>query len=194
VNEGLRQILLELSRAKSLPERLAAVAKVRPAHLAPSVPQNSEPRTGLSMGESAALTALEWEIGRQEQDELAVASHQHLAAAYDRGLLRRPDDAVPRRRRDTNLRPDSSWRSWRRSGRSSAPATAPPMTAANSTPLTDGASTVLLCSEEYARQRGWEPLAFLSASQTAAADYVHGGEGLLMAPTYAMPRCSSEPD
>jgi acetyl-CoA C-acetyltransferase len=188
VNEGLRQILLELSRAKSLPERLAAVARIRPGHLVPSLPQNSEPRTGLSMGESAALTALEWEIGRQEQDQLAVASHSHLAAAYDRGFfddLMTPFLGVER---DTNLRPDSSLEKLATLRPVFGSGEAATMTAANSTPLTDGASTVLLCSEEYARQRGWEPLAFLTASQTAAADYVHGGEGLLMAPTYAMPR------
>src|SRR5687767_486589 len=108
VNERLRTILLEANRAKTLQGRLAALAKVRPTHLAPSVPQNSEPRTGLSMGESAALTALEWNIGREEQDELAVASHHHLAAAYDRGFL---DDLVTPFQgleRDQNLRADSS--------------------------------------------------------------------------------------
>src|SRR6478672_5835609 len=82
VNERLRKILLEANRAKTLQGRLAALAKVRPGHLAPAIPQNSEPRTGLSMGESAALTALEWQIGREEQDRLAVASHHNLAAAY----------------------------------------------------------------------------------------------------------------
>jgi acetyl-CoA C-acetyltransferase len=188
VNEDLRQILLELSRARSLPERVAAVARIRPGHLVPSLPQNSEPRTGLSMGESAALTALEWEIGRQEQDELAVASHQRLAAAYDRGFfddLMTPFLGVDR---DTNLRPDSSLEKLTTLKPVFGSGDGATMTAANSTPLTDGASTVLLCSEEYARQRGWEPLAYLSASQTAAVDYVHGGDGLLMAPTYAMPR------
>jgi acetyl-CoA C-acetyltransferase len=188
VNEGLRQILLEVNRAKSVQGRLAALAKLRPGHLAPSIPQNSEPRTGLSMGESAALTALEWEIGRLEQDELTVTSHQRLAAAYDRGFftdLITPFLGVDK---DKNLRPDSSVEKLSTLKPVFGSGDDATMTAANSTPLTDGASTVLLCSEDYARERGWEPLAFLTAYETAAVDYVHGGEGLLMAPAYAMPR------
>ena len=188
VNERLRKILLEANRAKTLQGRLAALAKVRPGHLAPSIPQNSEPRTGLSMGESAALTALEWNIGRAEQDELAVASHHHLAAAYDRGFL---DDLVTPFQgleRDQNLRPDSSVEKLATLKPVFGRGDAATMTAANSTPLTDGASAVLLCSEEYAEAQGWEPLAFLTFYETAAVDYVHGGEGLLMAPAYAMAR------
>jgi len=188
VNEGLRRILLELNRATSLQGRLAALAKIRPGHVVPSVPRNVEPRTGLSMGESAALSALEWEIGRQEQDELAVASHHHLAAAYDRGIL---DDLVTPYlglARDQNLRADTSVEKLSTLRPAFGSGETATMTAANSTSLTDGASVVLLCSQEYAAQRGWEPLAFLSGYQTAAVDYVRGGEGLLMAPAYAMPR------
>ena len=188
VNERLRRILLEANRAETLQGRLAALAKVRPQHLVPSIPRNSEPRTGLSMGESAALTALEWDIGREEQDELAVASHQHLAAAYDRGFF---DDLVTPflgLERDQNLRPDSSVEKLAKLTPVFGRGEAATMTAANSTPLTDGASVVLLCSEDYAEARGWEPLAFFTAYETAAVDYVHGGEGLLMAPAYAMSR------
>ncbi len=188
VNEKLRKILLEANRAKSLQGRLAALAKVRPGHLAPAIPANEEPRTGLSMGESAALTALEWDIGRAEQDELAVASHQHLAAAYDRGFL---DDLVSPFQgleRDQNLRPDSSIEKLAKLSPVFGRGAAATMTAANSTPLTDGASVVLLASENYAKERGLPVLAYLTASETAAVDYVHGGEGLLMAPAYAMPR------
>ena len=188
LNERLRKILLEANRAKTLQGRLAALAKVRPGHLAPSVPANEEPRTGLSMGESAALTALEWDIGREEQDELAVASHRNLAAAYDRGLL---DDLVTPFQglgRDQNLRPDSSVEKLATLKPVFGRGEAATMTAANSTPLTDGASVVLLASEEYAAERGWEVLAYLTFAETAAVDYVHGGEGLLMAPAYAMPR------
>ncbi len=154
VNEKLRKILLEANRAKTLQGRLAALAKVRPGHLAPSIPQNSEPRTGLSMGESAALTALEWDIGREEQDELAVASHHNLAAAYDRGFL---DDLVTPFQgleRDQNLRPDSSLEKLATLKPVFGRGEAATMTAANSTPLTDGASVVLLCSEEYAAAQG----------------------------------------
>ncbi|HET6627216.1 MAG TPA: acetyl-CoA C-acetyltransferase [Nocardioidaceae bacterium] len=188
VNEKLRKILLEANRAKSLQGRLAALAKVRPAYLAPAIPQNLEPRTGLSMGESAALTALEWDIGREEQDELAVASHHKLAAAYDRGFL---DDLVTPFQgveRDQNLRPDSSLEKLAKLKPVFGKGEAATMTAANSTPLTDGASAVLLASEEYAKQKGLPVLAYFTAAETAAVDYVHGGEGLLMAPAYAMPR------
>ena len=188
VNEKLRKILLEANRAKTLQGRLAALAKVRPGHLAPAIPANKEPRTGLSMGDSAALTALEWDISREEQDELAVASHQHLAAAYERGFL---DDLVTPFQgleRDQNLRPDSSVEKLAKLKPVFGKGESATMTAGNSTPLTDGASVVLMCSEEYAAERGWEVLAYFTASETAAVDYVHGGEGLLMAPAYAMPR------
>jgi acetyl-CoA C-acetyltransferase len=188
VNEKLRRILLEANRAKTLQGRLAALARVRPGHLVPAIPANKEPRTGLSMGESAALTALEWDIGREEQDELAAASHQRLSAAYDRGFL---DDLLTPFQgleRDQNLRPDSSVEKLSKLKPVFGKGEAATMTAGNSTPLTDGASVVLLCSEEYAEQQGWEVLAYFSTAETAAVDYVHGGEGLLMAPAYAMPR------
>jgi acetyl-CoA C-acetyltransferase len=188
LNEKLRKILLEANRAKTMQGRLAALAKVRPGHLAPSIPANKEPRTGLSMGESAALTALEWEIGREEQDELAVRSHKNLAAAYDRGFL---DDLITPfngLERDQNLRADSSAEKLAKLKPVFGRGESATMTAANSTPLTDGASAVLLASEEYAEQNGLPVLAFLTFAETAAVDYVHGGEGLLMAPAYAMPR------
>ncbi|MDQ3629137.1 MAG: acetyl-CoA C-acetyltransferase [Actinomycetota bacterium] len=188
VNEGLRNVLLEVNRATTMRGRLAALARIRPGHIVPSIPLNSEPRTGLSMGESAALTALEWEIGRQEQDELAVASHRNLAAAYDRGFL---DDLMTPYlglERDQNLRVDTSTETLSTLTPVFGTGETATMTAANSTPLSDGASVVLLCSQEYAAGRGWEPLAFLTAYQSAAVDYVHGAEGLLMAPAYAMPR------
>jgi acetyl-CoA C-acetyltransferase len=188
VNEKLRKILLELNRAKDLKGRLAALAKVRPGDIVPSIPQNGEPRTGLSMGDHAALTALEWQIGREEQDELAAASHQHLAAAYDAGFL--DDQLTPFRglERDQNLRPESSVEKLAKLKPVFGKGEAATMTAGNSTPLTDGASVVLLASEEWAEANGHEPLAYLTAYETAAVDYVHGGEGLLMAPAYAVAR------
>jgi len=188
LNEKLRKILLEANRAKSLQGRVAALAKVRPAYLVPAIPQNGEPRTGLSMGESAALTALEWQIGREEQDELAVASHHNLARSYEEGFQ---DDLITPFRgleRDQNLRPDSSMEKLGKLKPVFGKGETATMTAANSTPLTDGASVVLLCSEEYAEQQGWEPLAYLTDFETASVDFVHGQEGLLMAPAYAMPR------
>jgi acetyl-CoA C-acetyltransferase len=188
VNEKLRRILLEANRAKTMQGRLAALAKIRPGHITPAIPANEEPRTGLSMGESAALTALEWGIEREEQDELAVRSHKNLAAAYDRGFL---DDLVTPfngLERDQNLRPDSSVEKLAKLKPVFGKGEAATMTAANSTPLTDGASAVLLASEEYAEAKGLPVLAYLTFAETAAVDYVHGGEGLLMAPAYAMPR------
>ncbi|HEY1175751.1 MAG TPA: acetyl-CoA C-acetyltransferase [Phytomonospora sp.] len=188
VGERLRKILLEANRAKDLKGRLGALAKVRPGDIVPSIPQNGEPRTRLSMGEHAALTALEWQIGREEQDELAAASHQKLAAAYDRGFL--DDQVTPFRglERDQNLRPDSTTEKLAKLKPVFGKGDSATMTAGNSTPLTDGASTVLLASEEWASARGLEPLAYFVDHETAAVDYVHGGEGLLMAPAYAVPR------
>ncbi len=188
VGEGLRQVLLEANRAKDVKGRIAAFAKLRPADLVPLVPTNSEPRTGLSMGEHQALTALEWQISREAQDELAAASHQNLGAAYDAGWQ---DDLVTPFRgveRDLNLRPDSTPEKLGKLKPVFGRGEAATMTAGNSTPLTDGASTVLLASEEWARERNLPVLAYLTAYETAAVDFVHGGEGLLMAPTYAMSR------
>ncbi|WP_309060307.1 acetyl-CoA C-acetyltransferase [Streptomyces sp.] len=194
VNDDLRKVLLEARRARSFGARLRALAKVRPGHLVPDVPRNAEPRTHLSMGEHAAVTARAWGITREAQDELAATSHQRLAAAYERGLL--TDLVVPFRglARDQNLRPGSTVEKL---------ATLKPvfgldhpeptMTAGNSTPLTDGAAVVLLASEEWAAARGLAPLAYLTAYETAAVDFVHGDaaggeDGLLMAPAYAVPR------
>ncbi len=188
VGERLRKILLDANRAKDLKGRLAALARIRPGDLAPSIPQNSAPRTGLSMGESQALTTLEWGISREDQDQLAVESHHKLAAAYERGFL---DDMLTPYlglERDQNLRPDSSVEKLAKLKPVFGKGESATMTAANSTPLTDGASTVLLASEEYAAAKGWEPLAYLTEYETAAVDYVNGSEGLLMAPAYAMPR------
>ncbi|MFI7122603.1 acetyl-CoA C-acetyltransferase [Amycolatopsis sp. NPDC049868] len=187
VNDDLRQILVQLNAAKTLPERLKLAAKLRPGHIVPEIPRNSEPRTGLSMGEHAALTAKVWEITREAQDELAATSHQRLGAAYDKGFF---DDLVTpylKLARDQNLRPDSSVEKLAKL----KPAFGGPdgtMTAGNSTPLSDGASTVLLATEQWAKTRKLPVLAYLTFSQTAAVDYVHGDEGLLMAPAYAVPQ------
>jgi acetyl-CoA C-acetyltransferase len=187
VNDDLRRVLLELNNARSLNARLAALAKLRPGQIVPEIPRNAEPRTGLSMGEHAAITAAEWQIDRTAQDELAVASHRNLAAGYDRGFF---DDLVTPYlglSRDANLRPDASVEKLAKlkpvfAGKDGT------MTAGNSTPLSDGASTVLLGSEEWAAERGLPVLAHVVDAETAAVDYVHGGEGLLMAPVYALPR------
>ncbi|MFJ9664094.1 acetyl-CoA C-acetyltransferase [Streptomyces sp. NPDC101219] len=194
VNDELRRVLLAARRARSAGARLKALARVRPRHLVPDIPRNAEPRTGLSMGEHAAVTARAWGITREAQDELAAASHQRLAAAYERGFFQ--DLVVPFRGldRDQNLRPGSTVESLARLGPVfGLDCPAPTMTAGNSTPLTDGAALVLLASEEWAEARGLTPLAYLTTYRTEAVDFpagdVAGGEdGLLMAPAHAVPR------
>jgi acetyl-CoA C-acetyltransferase len=187
LNEDLRDVLLELSRAKSNAARLRALTRLRPAQIVPEVPRNAEPRTGLSMGEHTAIMAREWGIGREEQDELAVRSHHNLAAAYDTGWLE--DQVVPflGLERDQNLRPDSTVEKLAKL----RPAFGGPegtMTAGNSTPLSDGAAVVLLASEEWATAHELPVQAYFTGAQTAAVDHVHKREGLLMAPAYAMPK------
>jgi acetyl-CoA C-acetyltransferase len=191
VNDDLRRVLIGLNSAKTLQQRLKALTGIRPGQLVPEIPRNAEPRTGLAMGEHAQLTAAEWEIGREEQDELTVRSHQNLAAAYDRGFF---DDLVTPYlglARDQNLRPDSSVDKLATLtpvfGKALPEGAAATMTAGNSTPLSDGASAVLMASDDWADAHGLPVLAHLVDGQTAAVDYVHGGEGLLMAPVYAMP-------
>ena len=189
VNEGLRKILLQANRGKTTGEKIKSLLQIRPRHLAPAIPRNGEPRTGLSMGEHCELMAQTWAIPRDEQDKLAVASHQKLAAAYAEGWH---DDLLTPFRgltRDQNLRADISLEKlatlkpcFERSPRGT-------MTAANSTPLTDGASLVLLASEEWAKARGLPILAYWKDGEAAAVDFVGAGkEGLLMAPAYAVPR------
>ena len=188
ISDKLRKKLMKVNAARDTKGRIAALGAIRPGDIGLEIPQNGEPRTGLSMGDHAALTALEWQIGREEQDELAAASHQHLAAAYDEGFL---DDMITPFRgveRDNNLRPDSSVEKLAKLKPVFGKGEAATMTAGNSTPLTDGASTVLLASEDWAKEKGLPVLAYLTAYETAAVDYVHGGEGLLMAPAYAVAR------
>jgi acetyl-CoA C-acetyltransferase len=191
VTPALRRILHRAFAAKTPMQRLKALSAIRPADLAPVPPRNGEPRTGLSMGEHMALTAAEWGISRQAQDELTLASHQKLAAAYDDGFF---DDLVTGYRglaRDQNLRPDSTLEKLGSLGPvfgvKSPQVAEPTMTAGNSTPLSDGASSVLLGSADWAQQHGLTPLARVVDARTAAVDFAHGAEGLLMAPAYAVP-------
>ncbi|HEY2715237.1 MAG TPA: acetyl-CoA C-acetyltransferase [Solirubrobacterales bacterium] len=186
LNEQLRATLLDANRQRSTAGKLKALTSFRPQHLVPAIPRNEEPRTGLSMGEHCALMASEWEIDRREQDELTVSSHQHLAAAYERGFFEDLVTPYLGLERDQNLRPDSSAEKLAKL----KPVFGGPegtMTAANSTPLSDGASAVLLASEEWAREHDLPILAYITEAQTAAVDHVHKREGLLMAPAYAMP-------
>ncbi|MBB3086814.1 acetyl-CoA C-acetyltransferase [Geodermatophilus sabuli] len=187
IHDEMRRVLITLSNARTVQQRLKALAGVRPGMFVPEAPRNAEPRTGLAMGDHAAITAKEWGIGRHEQDELAVASHRNLAAAYDRGFF---DDLVTPYlglARDQNLRPDTSVEKLAALTPVFGKGEGATMTAGNSTPLTDGASAVLLASDEWAAAHDLPVLAHLVDAQTAAVDHVHAGEGLLMAPAHAVP-------
>ena len=190
VSEGLREVILDLNRAKTLPQRLQILGRLRPKDLAPLAPGTAEPRTGLSMGEHQALTTAQWKISREAQDELAYNSHRNLASAYESGFF---DDLITPYRglsRDGNLRADTTLEKLSTLkpvfGKNlGADAT---MTAGNSTPLTDGAATVLLASENWADERDLPKLAAVVDAEAAAVDFVHGKDGLLMAPVFAVPR------
>jgi acetyl-CoA C-acetyltransferase len=179
------QRLVALSRARGFGQKAAAFRGFAPAELAPQLPATAEPRTGLGMGEHCELMAKEWGIGREAQDRLAYESHKRAAAAYDEGFM--DDLVIPFAGvfRDNNIREDISLEKmaelkpvFDRSGTGT-------ITAANSTPLTDGAAAVLLASEEWAEKRGIPVQAYLALGRTSAVDFVQG-EGLLMAPTVAV--------
>lgn len=187
VGEGLREMLLDLNRAKTTTDRLKILGRFRPGFLKPEIPENGEPRTGMSMGQHAQVTAHEWHIPRDEQDKLAYDSHQKLARAYEEGFFSDLITPMAGLDKDNVLRPDTTLEKL---------ATLKPvfdrekgtMTAANSTALTDGASCVLLASEEWAKANNLEVQAYLTFSEVAAVDFVDKKEGLLMAPAYAVPR------
>jgi len=186
VGDKFQHRLSRLSRARTAGEKAAAFKGFSLGELAPVAPSTQEQRTGLSMGQHCELMARQWSISREEQDELALRSHQNAARAYDEGF--HDDLIVPFAGvlKDNNVRADTSLEKMatmkpafdKESGKGT-------LTAANSTPLTDGAAAVLLASEEWARARGLPILAYLSLGQVAANDFAHG-EGLLMAPTIAV--------
>src|SRR6266513_2411357 len=188
---NLQRIALKSARGRSLGERIAPWLQLRPKDLKPSTPGVAEMRTGLSMGEHCELMAKEWGIGRAEQDELALASHRKAAEAWRGGFYSELVFPFLSLKSDNNIRPDASIEklaslrpAFDRSGSGT-------LTAGNSTPLTDGAACVLLGSEEWARSRGIPVQAYLTQSASAAVDYAGLAgprEGLLMAPTYAVPQ------
>ena len=185
-SEGMRKAMLALSRARSLPDKLAALARIRPADLAPVPPAVVEPRTGLSMGESQALTTAKWGVTREDQDDLALASHRNLAAAWDEGFF---DDLVTpylKVSRDGILRPDTTQEALGKLRTVFGKVDEATMTAGNSTALTDGAAVVLLAEEEWARKHHWPVLARVVDAQVAAVDHP-AGEDLLLAPVRALP-------
>jgi len=180
-----RQLLLESFRGRSLSQRVAPWLRLRPRHFKPVLPGVVEPRTGLSMGESCEQMARAWCVTRKEQDELAWESHARAAAAYDEGFY---EDLVVRfegLQTDDNLRRDTTVE--KLATLRPAFAADGTLTAGNSTPMTDGASAVLLASEDWAQARGLPVQAWLSFGKLAAVDFA-GAEGLLMAPAYAVPR------
>lgn len=182
----LQRRLIELGRARTTGEKLKAFKGFNLGEVKPVAPSTQEPRTGLSMGQHCELMAREWNISREDQDRFALRSHQNAARAYDEGF--HDDLVVPFAGvlKDNNVRPDTSLEKMatmkpafdKTSGKGT-------LTAANSTPLTDGAAAVLLASEDWAKARGLPILAYLTLGQVAANDFAHG-EGLLMAPTIAV--------
>jgi acetyl-CoA C-acetyltransferase len=180
-----QQLMLRAFRAKSAGERIRALLGLRPRHFKAVYPGTGEPRTGLSMGQHAERMAREWQITREAQDELALASHRRASQAWAEGFM--SDLVVPYLGlgADNNVRADTSLEKLAKLKPSFAKDGT--LTAGNSTPMTDGSSAVLLASEDWARSRGLSVQAYLTFGKVAAVDFV-GGEGLLMAPAWAVPR------
>jgi acetyl-CoA C-acetyltransferase len=183
--DDYRRILLDIHRSRSLWGRIKPLFRFRPRHFKPVLPGVEEPRTKLSMGESTEITAKQWDVQREHQDQLALASHIKAAAAYDEGWYE--DIIVPYQdvEEDNNIRRDTTFEKlselkpvFDKGGEGT-------MTAGNSTPLTDGAAAVLLASEDWARQKNLPVMAFLTFAKVAAVNFIDQ-EGLLMAPAYAV--------
>lgn len=183
--DDYRNILLDIHRARSTMDRIKPLFRFRPRHFKPEFPGVEEPRTKLSMGESTEITAKQWDVQREHQDQLALASHIKAAAAYDAGWYE--DIIIPFKdvEEDNNIRRDTTFEKlstlkpvFDKGGQGT-------MTAGNSTPLTDGAAAVLLASEDWARKKNLPVMAYLTFAKVAAVDFITE-EGLLMAPAYAV--------
>jgi acetyl-CoA C-acetyltransferase len=185
---GFQQLLLKSYRGKSAAGRIAPWLGIRPKLFRPVLPGIAEPRTGLSMGESTELMVKTWDIGRAEQDQLALESHQKAAAAYAAGFYKGLVMEYLGLSQDDNIRTDTSLERLAKLKPVFDRSATGTLTAGNSTPMTDGASAVLLASEQWARERNLPVLAFLTYGKVAAVDYVTKKEGLLMAPAFAVPR------
>jgi acetyl-CoA C-acetyltransferase len=181
-----RQLLLASFRGRSFGQRLNPWLGVRPRHFKPVLPAVVEPRTGLSMGQSCELMVKTWKLTREEQDRLAYESHLKASDAWKSGFY--DDLVVPFAglKRDNNVRADTTMEKLATLKPVFDTSGSGTLTAGNSTPLTDGASAVLLASEEWARQRNLPILAWLRAGKTWAVDFASGHEGMLMAPAYAV--------
>jgi acetyl-CoA C-acetyltransferase len=185
---SFQQLLLRSYRGRTLGERVGPWFGLRPGSLRPVLPGIAEPRTGLSMGESTELMVKTWGITRAEQDQLALESHRKAAAAYASGFYKELVRDYLGVSQDNNIRSDTSLGKLAKLKPVFDTSGAGTLTAGNSTPMTDGASAVLLASEAWARERDLPVLAFLSYGKVAAVDYIDKKEGLLMAPAYAVPR------
>jgi len=190
--KSFQQRLLQSYRGKTLSERVGPWFGLRPRDFRPVLPGIAEPRTGLSMGESTELMVKTWGITRLEQDQLALESHQKAAAAYASGFYKDLVLAYLGVTQDNNIRNDTTLEKLAKLKPVFDTSAGGTLTAGNSTPMTDGASAVLLASEAYARERDLPVLAYLSYGKVAAVDYVDKKEGLLMAPAYAVPRMLSD--
>jgi acetyl-CoA C-acetyltransferase len=187
VSEHLRTILLAANRAKTFGSKLKQFFKIRPKDLVPLVPAGGEPRTGLSMGEHTELTAKHYDIKREDQDQLAFESHQKMAKAYDEGFFKDMITPYLGLETDNNLRRDTSLEKLSRL-KPSFDKVNGTLTAGNSTPFTDGASCVLLASEEWAKEHNLPILAYITFAELAAIDYVDHKHNLLLAPVHAANR------
>jgi len=190
--KSFQQLLLKSFRGKTAFQRLRPWLGLRKEHLRPVLPGIAEPRTGLTMGEGAELMVSAWGVGRRDQDQLALESHQKAGAAYAAGFYGDLVHEYLGLAKDDNIRTDSSLErlgglppAFDSSGGGS-------LTAGNSTPMTDGAAAVLMASEAWARQRDLPVLAYLVYGKVAAVDFIDKKEGLLMAPAYAVPRMLSD--
>jgi len=193
-HDKLRSIILASARGRSIAKKIAPWFQLRPAFLAPQLPSVTEPRTGLSMGESMEITAKDFEVSREHQDQLALSSHLKAAAAYDSGFFDEMVIPFQGAEEDNNIRRDTSFEKLQKlkpvfdtkSGKGT-------LTAGNSTPLTDGAAAVLLASEEWALRKNLPISAYLTHAKVAAVNFV-GNEGLLMAPAYAVSEMLKDAD
>ena len=192
-NDPYRRMLLDMHGARSTLDRIKPLFRFRPSFLKPELPGVNEPRTGLSMGESTEITAKQWDVQREHQDQLALASHMKAAAAYDEGFY--DDLVVPFQdaEEDNNIRRDTTFEKLQKLKPVFDRSEEGTMTAGNSTPLTDGAAAVLLASEDWARKKNLPILAYLTFAKVAAVDFVNS-EGLLMAPAYAVSDMLKEAD
>jgi acetyl-CoA C-acetyltransferase len=183
--DEFRHILLDVHAARSAAQRIMPWLRLRPKHFAPQFPGVVEPRTGLSMGESMEITAKEWEVQREHQDQLALASHVKAAAAYDSGWYE--DLVVPfmDAEEDNNIRRDTTFEKLQKLKPVFDKTADGTMTAGNSTPLTDGAAAVLLANEDWARKKNLPIQAYLTFAKVSAVNFTQD-EGLLMAPAYAV--------